>query len=139
MTESERKKPATIHQPPSFSGGKRRPYFGAGGSRRQPEELPDELAEVPVDAVEHHQADDLEGDEATYDREQPGHAEIERPDLRVAEPPQQVPVPSLGLPLDAVAPQRHPGIGRPYDLYPGEDVLVFGHGSVPPLTTRSAG
>ena len=28
-----RKKPAASHQPPSFSGGSRRPYLGSGGSK----------------------------------------------------------------------------------------------------------
>ena len=59
----------------------------------------------------------------------PGPAEVDRPDLRVADAPEPV-AEAAAAPDAPQGPraERHAGVGRRADLHLGEDVLVFGHG-----------
>ena len=54
----------------------------------EPGQLAHELERIPVDRGPHVEADDLDRDKAEDQRGDPERAEIERPDLRVAETPE---------------------------------------------------
>ena len=77
----------TRHQPPAALC-QRRDVQTVGRRRRlecQPEQLAAELHDAPVHRSPHVQADDLESDEAADEGSDAGLAEIDRPDLRIAE------------------------------------------------------
>jgi hypothetical protein len=71
-----------------------------------------------------------------------GVAEIERPDLRVAELAARRRRTSCpGVPKAPLSTAGTPGRHRSADLHAGEDVLIFSHGHClpPPFSSRSAG
>ena len=80
-----------------------------------------------MDRRQHIQADDLEGEESEGKRQDSEAAKVNRPDLRVAESPEQVNEEASGVPRQP----RHWDpvfIVRRADLDLSEDVLITRHG-----------
>ena len=130
------------HQPPAAFVQRRedaQPVTRRRRFERQPRQLPHELDRVPVDRGEHVEPDDLECDEAAYDRGDAEEAEIDRPDLRVADQPEQVGE-ARHVPCRArrtAACRRDADIGWSANLDLREDVLIFGHGILLPPRANS--
>jgi hypothetical protein len=78
---------------------------------------------------QHVEADGGEADEEEEDRRHAEEAEVDRPDLRVAEPAEQLDVERRtdALAGVAVARQRDARVARRVRLHLGEEVLVFRH------------
>ena len=119
------------HQPPAALVQRHQQTQAVLGQRRlerQPEQVADEQNRVPVHRGQHVEPDDLDGDEAKEQRQHAGVAEVDRPQLRVAQLARQMAEDAAASdPRVIGAIQRHARIERPADLHSGEEILIFGH------------
>ena len=100
--------------------------------QRQPEKLTDEFAHVPIHRSQHGKPDDLKGNEAKEQREQAKIAKINRTYLRITKATKKVHLARCAIARRVIGGKGHTRIGYwSAHLYPGEDVLIFGHGIFP--------
>jgi hypothetical protein len=132
-----RKKPAISHQPPSFSGGRLRPYSGGGGSSAsqnscRTNSTGSQLTEAHMLSPMISMAMKPQISEA-----RPKPAQVDRADLRIADLAE--PVVEAGLPAARfVARSSGTPLAGAVHLHAGEDILIFSHALLPP-SARPAG
>mmetsp|Transcript_53735 Transcript_53735/g.126556 ORF Transcript_53735/g.126556 Transcript_53735/m.126556 type:complete len:464 (-) Transcript_53735:3682-5073(-) len=102
---------------------------------RQPRQLAHELDRVPAHRGPHVQPDDLDRDEAADQRPHAQPAQVDGPELRVADAAEQMHVGGAAAALVLIPPERHTGVGRSGDLHAREKVLVVGHVAAPYFQT----